>query len=192
LIFYWQFCFGESFGGFLGGGGGDRAGGGVRGLLSLRNTTLFLGAFLKLWKSTIRYVMSASPFDRMERLGSNWTDFHDILYSGIFLKSIWKVQFWLKSEKNNGYFTWVTSTLHDYLCTFLIISGWIILIMRNVRGRYVEKMKTHILYSITFPGKSCHLWDNVEKYSRAGQATDEIIIRRMRIACWIPKATDAP
>jgi hypothetical protein len=27
----------------------------------------------------------------------------------------------------------------------------------------------------------------VEKYGRAGQATDEI--RRMRIACWIPKVT---
>jgi hypothetical protein len=30
----------------------------------------------------------------------------------------------------------------------------------------------------------------VEKYSRAGQDTDDKIIRRMRIACWIPKATN--
>jgi len=29
----------------------------------------------------------------------------------------------------------------------------------------------------------------VEKYCRAGQATDDNIIRRMRIACRIPKAT---
>ena len=29
-----------------------------------------------------------------------------------------------------------------------------------------------------------------KKYGRAGQATDDNIIRRMRIACWIPKATD--
>ena len=29
----------------------------------------------------------------------------------------------------------------------------------------------------------------MEKYCRAGQATDGNIIRRMRIACWIPKAT---
>jgi len=29
----------------------------------------------------------------------------------------------------------------------------------------------------------------VEKYSRAGQDTDNII-RRMRVACWINKATD--
>jgi hypothetical protein len=30
----------------------------------------------------------------------------------------------------------------------------------------------------------------VEKYGRAGQATDDNIIRRMRFACWLTKATD--
>jgi hypothetical protein len=30
----------------------------------------------------------------------------------------------------------------------------------------------------------------VEKYGTAGQATDDNIIRRMRFACWIIKATD--
>jgi hypothetical protein len=30
----------------------------------------------------------------------------------------------------------------------------------------------------------------VEKYGTAGQAADVNIIRRMRIACWITKATD--
>jgi hypothetical protein len=30
----------------------------------------------------------------------------------------------------------------------------------------------------------------VEKYGRAGQATDDNIIRRMRFACWITKATN--
>jgi hypothetical protein len=30
----------------------------------------------------------------------------------------------------------------------------------------------------------------VEKYGTAGQATDDNIIRRMRIACWITKDTD--
>jgi len=31
----------------------------------------------------------------------------------------------------------------------------------------------------------------VEKYSKAGQATDDSIKRRMRLACWMPKAADA-
>jgi len=28
-----------------------------------------------------------------------------------------------------------------------------------------------------------------KKYGRAGQATDDYIIRRMRVACWITKST---
>jgi hypothetical protein len=38
--------------------------------------------------------------------------------------------------------------------------------------------------------KSGRLWDNVEKYGTAGQDADDNIIRRMRFACWITKATD--
>ena len=30
----------------------------------------------------------------------------------------------------------------------------------------------------------------MEKYGRAGKATDGNIVQRMRIACWIPKATN--
>ena len=30
----------------------------------------------------------------------------------------------------------------------------------------------------------------MEKYCRAGQATDGNIIRRVRFACWLPEATD--
>jgi hypothetical protein len=53
----------------------------------------------------------------------------------------------------------------------------------------VEKIKTHALCSTTFFRKSCRLWDNVEKYGRARQATDDLIIRRTRVACWITQAT---
>jgi hypothetical protein len=38
--------------------------------------------------------------------------------------------------------------------------------------------------------KSCRLWDNVEKYGTARQATDGNITRRMRFASWITKAAD--
>jgi len=37
----------------------------------------------------------------------------------------------------------------------------------------VDKSKTHILCSISSLRKSCHLWDEVEKYCRNGQATDD-------------------
>jgi hypothetical protein len=36
----------------------------------------------------------------------------------------------------------------------------------------------------------CRLWDNMEKYGTARQATDDNTIWRMRFACWISKATD--
>ena len=32
--------------------------------------------------------------------------------------------------------------------------------------------------------------ENVEEHGRAIQGTDDNIIRRMRLTCWIPKATD--
>ena len=41
----------------------------------------------------------------MEQHGSHWTDFHEILYLS-FRKSVQKLQVTLKSNKNNGYFTW--------------------------------------------------------------------------------------
>ena len=53
-----------------------------------------------------------------------------------------------------------------------------------------ENHNTYILCSITFPEKITTLLDNVEKHGRARQATDGSIIRRMRLACWITKATD--
>jgi hypothetical protein len=51
------------------------------------------------------------------------------------------------------------------------------------------KIKTNILCSVTFSRKSHRLWDNVEKYGTARQATDGNIIRRMRFACCTTKAT---
>jgi hypothetical protein len=55
--------------------------------------------------------------------------------------------------------------------------------------KFVEKIKTHILCSVTCSRKAFRLWDNVEKYGRSRQATDDNTIRRMRFACCITKAT---
>ena len=57
--------------------------------------------------------------------------------------------------------------------------------------QFVDKIKTHILCSVTFfPPKLCCLWDNVKEYFGAIQTTDDNIIRRMRILSWVPKATN--
>ena len=72
----------------------------------------------------------------------------------------------------------------------MTVSRWILLEMRSISVKVVEKIKTHILCSIKFSRKSCKLWDNVENYGRAREAIDDNIIRRMRISCSITKATD--
>jgi hypothetical protein len=73
----------------------------------------------------------------------------------------------------------------------MIIFFSMFLRMRNVSDKSRRyNQNTHILCLITFFRKSCRLWDNMEKYGRARQATDDNITRRMRIACWITKAAD--
>jgi hypothetical protein len=62
--------------------------------------------------------------------------------------------------------------------------------MRDVTDKSCRENQNTFLCSITFSRKSCRLWDNVEKYGTARQATDDNIIRRMRFECWITKVTD--
>jgi len=129
----------------------------------------------------ISFVLSV----RKEQLGSHWTDFHEVSYFSIFLKSaeIFKVS--LKSEKNNRYCTWMYLYINDNIALSSPQNE------KRYRKKVVEKIKTNIWCSVSFfSRKSCRLWDNVEKYYRAGQATDDNITGRMCFACCIPKATD--
>jgi hypothetical protein len=74
-------------------------------------------------------------------------------------------------------------------CTFMIVPRWIRWEWEMFQTKFVEKIKTHALCSVTFFRKSCCLWDNVEKYGTPRQATDDNITGFMRFACWITKAT---
>ena len=56
-------------------------------------------------------------------------------------------------------------------------------------AKFVEKIKTHILCSITFFRKLLRLRDNVEKCSGDRGATNDVTIWRIRVACWISKGT---
>jgi len=49
--------------------------------------------------------------------------------------------------------------------------------MRNVSDKLAEKIKTHILYLITFLRKSCSLRENVENYWRAGEVTEDNMVQ---------------
>ena len=77
------------------------------------------------------------------------------------------IQVWLKSDNNNRHFTWSPMYIFlSYLAQFFL--EW-----EMFQIKVVQKIKTHILCSVTFLRKSCRLWDNVEKYNRVGQATDD-------------------
>ena len=77
-------------------------------------------------------------------------------------------------------------TLNEVVCTFMIISGWILQRM----GKFLdescrEDQNTHFVFDNCFFRKSCRLWYDVEKYGRPRRAADDNIMRRMRFACWI-------
>jgi len=81
-----------------------------------------------------------------------------------FLKIRWKIQVSLQSDKNKGYLTSRSVYFFLYLATFFLER-------EMFQTKVVEKIKTHILCSVTVFRKSHRLWENVEK--QAGQAADD-------------------
>jgi len=62
--------------------------------------------------------------------------------------------------------------------------------MRNVSHKiFRQYQNTHNRFNNSFR-ESCRLWDNVEYYDTARQATEDSTTGRKRVACWITKATD--
>jgi hypothetical protein len=67
--------------------------------------------------------------------------------------------------------------------------------MRKFSDKYLDKIKTHIQYSITFSNiRAFHeiMWTDTVWSNRpqmAKQATDGNTVQRKRFACWINEAT---
>ena len=100
----------------------------------------------------------------MEKLGSQWTDFHEIWYFSISLKFDF-IKIWQEYPTKIG-------TVHEHLCTFMIISRCIILRMRCLRQKLQRKSKHTFFVKLLFSRKSRRLWDNVENCGRTRHATD--------------------
>jgi hypothetical protein len=148
-----------------------------------------LGAFAKLRNVTISFVMSVCLSlclsrclsVRIEQLDFHRTECHEMLTFEIFSKNL------SRKVKFHYNLTRIMDTLHEDLCTFL--AGFFL--ECEIFQTFVENIKTHILRSINFFPKIVPFFlDNVEKIGRARQAQGDNIIRRMRFACWIIKATD--
>jgi len=83
--------------------------------------------------------------------------------------------------------TRITGTSHEDQYTFLISRSFL-LRTRNVSDKCVEKVKTHILFSVTYFSPENRAvyeitWKNILEPGRP-----QVITRHMRIACSIPKA----
>ena len=99
------------------------------------------GAFAKLRKATLSFVVSVRPFGRMEQLGFHWTDFHEIWYLSILKKSVTKIQVSLRSDKNNGYFP-MKSNKHF----FIIYRSVLLRMKRCLKKKKLQRKSKHAFY----------------------------------------------
>jgi hypothetical protein len=107
----------------------------------------------------------------------------DIWYMTIFRKSVTNIEVSLKSDINNWYITWRPTYIYDNMSPKSFYN-------ENVSDkRYRENQNTHFMLS-NFFRNSCRLWDTVQKYGTATEATYDNIVQRTHILCRITKATD--
>jgi len=119
----------------------------------------------------------------VEQLGFHGMDFHEILIFEYFSKVCQKTEVSLN-------LTILIGTLCEDLCTFMITSRCILLILTDVSDKIVKEIKTHILRSVTFFSENRVVCGIMKKTpGKAAQATDDNITWRMHIACWKSKAT---
>jgi hypothetical protein len=146
----------------------------------------YLGAFAKLSRMTISFVMSVRlcvrPSFRVDQLGSHWKHIYEIWYLKIFRRSVDKIQISLQSEKNKGHFTWRPT------CNFLNTSRSFLLRMRNVSDKSCrENQNTHFEFSNFFFNPAAYeiMWKDIVEWGRP-----QMTIWRTRIAFLVPKTTN--
>ena len=92
--------------------------------------------FAKCRKDTAKFVRAVHPSVRMQQLEApTWRIFVKSLYLSVILKYVEENLFLWKSDNNNRYFTWTP------IYTLSIICRSVLLRMRNVSGKIIEKIK---------------------------------------------------
>jgi len=120
----------------------------------------------------------------MGKLCSRWTDYHEIWYLSIFWKNLLSISSFVKIWQELGILHMQTD-IHFWSYLLHFFPEW-----EMFQTKVVEKIKTHILCSITFSffRKSRVyeiIWKNIVERSRP-----QMTIWLMRIACWITEATN--
>jgi len=117
-----------------------------------------------------------------EQLVFHWTDFQITWYLSNFWNSVEKIQFSLKSDKDNCYF-------HEDQYTFMIITRHIILRMKNISViNFRENQNPYFVFNIFF-NESCVV-DEIMWKNNIEPDRPYMTIWRMRIECCIPKSTN--
>ena len=138
-----------------------------------------LGAFAKLRKATISFVLSVSPHRttrlRLDEFSCNF------LFELFFLRKTcrenWSFIIFWQEQRVLHMKTYVHSC--QYLAEFFL--KW-----ETFHTILVDKIKIHISRSITFSPQNRTVYETMwEKYCTARHATHNNIICRMRSACWI-------
>jgi len=146
----------------------------------------FLEALTKLRKATTGFVMCVCPsvhrsaWPNSAPTGRTFMKFDTrALVQNLSRK--FKIHF--ESDENRGHFTLRPKHIyHNTLLNYFY--------NEKCARQNLQRKSKHILCSINFFFLNRAVSDNVEKYCRDGQATDENIIRRMRITPWILRATN--
>jgi hypothetical protein len=153
-------------------------------MVCYRANFTFLGAFTKLRKATISFVMAGRLFVR-----PHGTTGRILMTLGIwtfFRKSDGNIPSFIKIRRESRIIYLMTfSHLWQYLAKFF--SEWEYVLDKSYR----ENENSHfILNNFPPPPRKSHLLlDNVEKYSGDRGATNDVTIWCIRVACWKSKAT---
>ena len=118
----------------------------------------------------------------MEKLGSYWMDILEIWCTIIFQKSVEKIQVHLS-------WTRITGALREPNINFWSYRAQFLLEWEMFQTELVEKIKTHILCSLTiYIFLNCAIneimWKNIVELE-----SPQMTIWRMCISCWVLKAT---
>ena len=154
---------------------------GVRSCVNVLTFITFYALSAKFRKATLSFVLSVRPSLSvcMQQLGFHWWDFHEIYYLKIFRKTVEAVQFFFKSDKTNGYFTWIPPDIFDHTSLSVI----------NVSDKSSgENQNTSFTFNnFFFENRDIYeiMWKNILLRGKP-----QMTIWRMSIACCIHKATN--
>ena len=114
------------------------------------------------------------------RLDSRWTECREIWYLFILRKCVEKTEVSLKSDKNNGYYTWRPVYI-------FYNSRWILLRMGNFSDCRENQNTNFVLNKFFFSENHVVneiMWKNIVEPGRP-----QMTVWRMHSTCWITKTT---